>query len=498
VISPRVRFILAGKVIGGSQDRSRLLRNLLAVTLALGLVCWAHASTDTPPSLSRADYADSGSTATTTTGEPAADVSLGGEAAPASGIVHLLRIEGTIGPIVADYLAEELALAENAGADLVILELDTPGGLDTAMRQMIRDMLASPVPVAVFVAPDGARAASAGVFLLMAAHLAAMAPATNVGAAHPVNMGGEMDSTMAEKVTNDAVAYLQSLAKKRGRNVEWSETVVRHSASVTAAEALELGVIDLVAEDVQDLLERADGHVVTGEESLTLRTRNAVIEQRPMNWRAKFLQRITDPTVAYILLMLGFYGLFFELSNPGSLFPGIVGAICLLLAFLAFQSLPVNYVGVILIVLGLLLLLLEIKVTSYGTLTLGGVGALVLGSILLFDPANPFGSIPLRIITPVVIFTVLFFLVIVGLGLAAQRRRPSTGLEALTGQVAEILTSEGESSGTYRGRLQVQGEIWEYRSRRACRQGDSVKVIGTQGRVLLVEPQQDFDSDSTS
>lgn len=496
--SPRIRFILASTVRGGSRERGWPLRSLLVVTLALGLVCLVHASPDPPHHASQADTVDSGAAGAATIGGPAEDRPPGGKAAAATSIVHLLRIEGTIGPIVADYLAEELAMAEDAGADLVILELDTPGGLDTAMRQMIRDMLASPVPVAVFVAPDGARAASAGVFLLMAAHLAAMAPATNVGAAHPVNMGGEMDSTMAEKVTNDAVAYLQSLAKKRGRNIEWSETVVRHSVSVTAAEALELGVIDLVAEDVQDLLERADGHVVTGEKSLTLRTRNAVIEERPMNWRAKFLQRITDPTVAYILLMLGFYGLFFELSNPGSLFPGIVGAICLLLAFLAFQSLPVNYVGVILIVLGLLLLLLEIKVTSYGTLTLGGVGALVLGSILLFDPANPFGSLPLRIITPVVIFTVLFFLVIVGLGLAAQRRRPSTGLEALTGQEAEILTSEGESAGTFKGRLQIQGEIWEYRSRRECRPGDSVKVVGAQGRVLLVAPQQDFDSDSTS
>ena len=408
-------------------------------------------------------------------------------------LVHVLRIEGTIGPIVADYLDDELSHAVEKGASLVVLEIDTPGGLDTSMRQMVRAILASPIPIAVYVSPDGARAASAGVFVLTAAHLAVMAPATNVGAAHPVNMGGEMDEAMSEKVTNDAVAYLQSLAKQRGRNVEWSEEVVRESVSVHAEEALDLGVIDFVAENLEDLLAQADGHQVG---DLSIRTAGAVIEYRPMNWRGRFLQRITDPTVAYILLMLGFYGLFFELSNPGSLLPGIVGAICLLLAFLAFQSLPVNYVGVMLIVLGLIMLLLEIKVTSYGALSIGGVASLVLGSLLMFDPSNPFGSLPIRVILPVVLFSVVFFMVIVGMGLAAQRRRPFSGLDAMRGEIGKIITIETEGSDRYSGRLQIQGELWEYRASNPLQQGDPVKVVGRQGRVLLVEIWRDSDGEA--
>jgi membrane-bound serine protease (ClpP class) len=408
--------------------------------------------------------------------------------APAAPKVHLLRIDGTIGPIVADYFVGEMAAAAEEGAVLVVLELDTPGGLDTSMRQMIRAIMPASVPVAVYVAPDGARAASAGVFILTAAHLAAMAPATNVGAAHPVNMGGQMDETMAEKVTNDAVAYLQGLARQRGRNVEWSERVVRESVSVTAEEALELGVIDLVATDLDDLLARADGRVVSiaGNER-TLATEGAEIVRRHMDWRARFLQRITDPTVAYILLMLGFYGLFFELSNPGSLLPGIVGAICLLMAFLAFQSLPVNYVGVMLILLGLVLLLLEIKVTSYGALSVGGVAALLLGSLLMFDPGNPFGSLPLRVILPVVIFTVLLFLLLVGLGLAAQRRRHFSGLEALTGAEGEIVVAEGQRGSWHVGRMRIAGEYWECRSTSPLRAGGKVRVVARQERCLIVE-----------
>jgi membrane-bound serine protease (ClpP class) len=399
-----------------------------------------------------------------------------------------VRIEGTIGPILSEYLIAELARADKEAAELLVAELDTPGGLDSSMRQMVQAILASTVPVVVFVTPPGARAASAGVFVLMASSIAAMSPATNVGAAHPVTMGGQMDETMAEKVTNDAVAYLQSLAKQRDRNVPWCEEVVRQSVSVPAAQALELGVIEIVAEDLDDLLAQCDGRVIgTGAEARTLRTAAAQIVHRPLDWRRRFLQRITDPTVAYILLLLGFYGLFFELSNPGSVIPGIIGAICLLLAFLAFQSLPVNYVGVMLIIVGLIMLLLEIKVTSYGALSIGGVTALVLGSLLLFDPGNPFGSIPLRVILPAVVFSAVFFLVIIGLGLAAQRRRHFTGLEALTGETGELITETSAGSEGHMGRVHVSGEIWQCRCDVPLKAGDKVKIIGRAGRILLVE-----------
>jgi len=403
-------------------------------------------------------------------------------------LVHVIRIEGTIGPIVADYLDKELAIAEEQSAELLIVELDTPGGLDTSMRQMVKTILQAQMPVVVFVYPDGARSASAGVFLLTAAHVAAMSPATNVGAAHPVNMGGEMDAAMSEKVTNDAVAYLQSLAEQRGRNVEWSEEVVRQSVSITADEALALGVIDLVATSHDDLLDQCNElSIAWADSTLEIHTAGARIVYRTMGWREKFLQRITDPTIAYILLMLGFYGLFFELSNPGSWAPGIIGVFCLLMAFLAFQSLPVNYVGIMLIILGLVLLLLEIKVTSYGMLSIAGITALTLGSILMFDSDNPFGGVPFKVIVPAVLFTTLFFLLIIGLGLAAQRVKHHTGREALNGAPGEVVRSDGVSNGQFQGRVFVEGELWEYRARQQFRPGDHVKVIRSQGRMVWIE-----------
>lgn len=404
-------------------------------------------------------------------------------------LVRVLRIDGAIGPIVADYFDDQLAAAARDSASLVVLELDTPGGLDTSMRQMVRTIMSSSVPVGVYVSPAGARAASAGVFLVMASQVAGMAPATNIGAAHPVNMGGKLDETMAEKVTNDAVAYLQSLAKQRGRNVEWAEKVVRESVSVPAEEAQELGVVEFVAPDLTAFLRECNGyHYRDGSGGGILHTSDPLIERHPLSWRDRLLQRITDPTVAYIFLLLGFYGLFFELSNPGSLLPGIVGAICLLLAFLAFQSLPVNYVGVLLIIVGLIMLLLEIKVTSYGALTIGGVIALVLGSLLMFEPGNPFGSIPFQVLVPAVVVTVFFFLAIVGLGLAAQRRRPFSGRNALTGRVGEVIKDDGALGDQFGGRIFVDGEYWEYRCATRLKAGQSARVVESRGRWLQVEP----------
>lgn len=404
-------------------------------------------------------------------------------------LVHLLSWEGPIGPITAEYLAGALREAEYDRVDLAVLRLDTPGGLDTSMRDMIQDIMASPVPVAVYVAPAGARAASAGAFLLTAAHVAAMSPATNVGAAHPVNMGGKIDSTMAAKVTNDAVAYIRGLADRRGRNPDWCERAVRHSVSAQADSALALGVIDLIASDVPELLAACDGMEVEieGVDGLgVIRSAGAEIVVHDPSWRQKFLRRITDPNVAYIFLMLGIYGIFFELSRPGAIFPGVIGAVSLLLALLAFQSLPVNYVGIMLILVGMVLLLLEIKITSYGTLALGGVVSLLLGSLLLFENAGPLGSISLKVILPVVLVSSAFFLLLVWLAIRAQRLKRTTGADAVVGEEATVVSVIDAGEGGCECMVSVFGELWRCRSEQALQPGDKVEVTACDGRLVKV------------
>jgi len=409
--------------------------------------------------------------------------------ARAAPLIHLLEWEGPIGPITAEYLNSELADAALADADLVILQLDTPGGLDSSMRDMIQDILASPVPVAVYVAPAGGRAASAGAFLLVAAHIAAMSPATNVGAAHPVNMGGKLDETMAAKVTNDAVAYIRGLADRRGRNSDWCEQAVRESVSASADSALTLGVIDFVAADIPSLLEAVHGCVVGidgGDETRTIDSRGGVTVIREPTWRQKFLRRITDPNVAYIFMMLGIYGLFFELSRPGAVVPGVVGAISLLLALLAFQSLPVNYVGVLLILVGMVLLLLEIKITSYGTLALGGVVSLLLGSLLLFENAGPVGALSLKVVLPVVLVSAAFFLLLVGLGVRAQRLARFSGAEGLVGEEGSVVKVDAGPDDGFAGMISVFGELWRGRSDQVLQLGDRVVVTACDGRFVTV------------
>ena len=405
------------------------------------------------------------------------------EAAP---LVMRLDWQGVIGPIAAEYLDEGIAQAENRGADLLLLALDTPGGLDTSMRDMVQDILAADVPVAVFVWPAGARAASAGVFLLAASHVAAMAPTTNAGAAHPVSMGGEMDEVMSGKVTNDAVAYLTGLVSGRGRDTGWCEGVVRESVSVPADSALAVGMIDVGGADADELIAWCDGRIPAGGGE-AMRTAGAWIVEMPLSWRQKFLRAITDPNIAYIFLMLGIYGLFFELSRPGAVLPGVVGALGLLLAVLAFQGLPVNYVGVLLLLLGVLLLLLEIKITSYGALAVGGTVSLLLGSLLLFENAGPVGSVSLKLVLPAVVFTVLLFLGIVGLGLKAQRRPPTTGLEALAGQAGRVIRLEdAEGAEGRRGVVEVFGEYWPFDAEAPLRAGERVVVTGyADGRVRV-------------
>ncbi len=420
---------------------------------------------------------------------PVAAATPGSElSATESPLVLVLRWQGAIGPIAAEYLAEGIDRAEAQRAELMILALDTPGGLDTSMRDMVQGILASEVPVAVFVWPAGSRAASAGVFLLAASHVAAMAPTTNAGAAHPVNMGGEMDEVMSGKVTNDAVAYLTGLAAGRGRSTSWCEDVVRESVSVPADSALTLGMIDVVVADVDGLIVWCHGRVPAGG-GAEMRTAGAWVVEMPLSWRQKFLRTITDPNIAYIFLMLGIYGIFFELSRPGAVLPGVVGALGLLLAVLAFQGLPVNYVGVLLVLLGVLLLLLEIKITSYGALAVGGTVSLLLGSLLLFENAGPLGALSLKLVLPVVVFTVLLILGLVGLGLKAQRKPPATGPQALTGMTGPVIKIEAPATaGGCRGVVEVFGEYWSFDADTDVRVGDRVIVTGYEDGRVSVRP----------
>lgn len=403
-----------------------------------------------------------------------------GIAAPPT--VRVLTVEGTINPVTVDYLRRNLVEAVAAGDRLVLLEMDTPGGLDTAMRAIVKDILSSPVPVAVFVTPSGARAASAGAVIAIAADFCAMAPGTNIGAAHPVSLGEQPDKTMEMKLVNDAAAYVESLARTRGRNVAVASRMVRESLSVPAETALTDGIIDVVASDRADLLHRLDGrNFVQKDRSLTLQLAGAVPVDHPMGTRQRILNIIGNPNVAYALLMLGFLGIFFELSTPGAVLPGVVGGISLILAFFALQTLPVNYAGILLILLGLILFIAEIKITSYGMLTVGGVIALVLGSLLLFESPEPY----LRVSWTTVLFTSLaiavFFVVAVGKVVTAHSRRPATGREGLVGEEGRALTAVAEE-----GKVFVRGEYWDAWSDRPLTAGTRVTVIEVAGMRVKV------------
>jgi membrane-bound serine protease (ClpP class) len=341
--------------------------------------------------------------------------------------VLVITVEGIINPVSSEFITKAVERANDKNYEALVIELDTPGGLMDSMRDIIKSMISSEVPVVVYVAPSGARAASAGVFITMAAHIAAMAPQTNIGAAHPVSGGGgEMSETMTEKVTNDAVAYIRSLAEEHGRNADWAEDAVRKSISAPEQEALKKHVIDLVSDNLDDLLTAIDGRTVkTVLGTRTLHTKGAAVDREEMGLRHRILDLISNPNVAYILMILGFYGLFFEMTNPGSIFPGVIGGICLILAFYAFQSLPVNYAGLLLILLAIILFILEIKVTSYGALTIGGIISMTLGSIMLFESGGPFMRLSLNVIVTTVGVTVAFFFVVVRLAVKAQMRKPA-------------------------------------------------------------------------
>lgn len=374
-----------------------------------------------------------------------------------SATVMVMKLDGPINPVSAEFVSRSIDNAIRTNAQALVIELDTPGGLDTSMREIIRRMIASSVPVVVYVSPGGARAASAGAFITIAAHVAAMAPQTNLGAAHPVSMGEKMDKVMSDKVTNDSAAFIKSIAEQRGRNAEWAQDAVRKSISSTETEALRLGVIDLVAKDLPSLMKALDGRKVkTSSGERTLKTEYARIIREDAGNRFKILGVITDPNIAYILMLLGFYGLFFELTNPGAIFPGVLGSICLILAFYSMQTLSVNYAGLLLIILAVILFVLETQILSHGVLAIGGVISLSLGSLMLFDNADPFMRISLSVLIPAVIITSAFFILTVWLAVRAQGKKSITGAEGLIGAEGKALTEINKEGGM----AALHGETW--------------------------------------
>lgn len=374
-----------------------------------------------------------------------------------AGTVLWATVDDVIGPVSAGYLVDAIETAEDEGAAALVVSLDTPGGLDTAMRQIIKAVLASSVPVCVYVSPQGARAASAGVYIAFSAHVSAMTPGTNMGAATPVSMGAAMDSTMTHKVINDAVAYIQGLARLRDRNEEWARKAVLEAVSLPAEEAAEMNVVDFLASSPEELLKKMDGRTVrvAGDSTHVLRTAGARIVELGPSLRYRLLSVLNNPNVAYLLLMLGFYGLFFELSNPGAIFPGVAGGFCLILGLFALQNLSINYAGLLLILFGVILFLLETQVTSHGLLAVGGTVSLLAGSLFLIDAPQPYLRVSLKVIVPVVGTTAAFFLFAVTLALRAQRRKVVSGAEGLVGQHGVARTALAPE-----GKVFVAGEHW--------------------------------------
>lgn len=434
--------------------------------------------------------------------------------------VMVLEVSGAIGPAIADYVLEGIETAEQRKADLLVIRLDTPGGLDMAMRKMIKATLNATVPIAVYVAPSGARAASAGTYLLYAAHIAAMAPATNTGSATPVQLGGfpgipdtpkppadadspadgaeessnetakpakiKGKSAMEKKIENDAAAYIRSLAEYRGRNVAWAEEAVREGSNLSAEEALELQVIDIVADDLNALLASVDGRRVkmAGGQEQILSTQGATIEVVEQDWRSRFLSVITDPNVAYLLLLLGFYGLIYEFLNPGMFVPGVVGAICLLVGLYALQVLPINYAGLALMLLGIIFMVAEAMAPSFGILGIGGVIAFIVGSIILLDEEGYSISLPLILANAVV--SAALFIWLMGMLMRLRKQPVVTGQEQMVGAIAEVSDDfEGQ------GAVSVMGERWQAVSNSPMKKGQKVRVVSMDGLLLTVRPDAD-------
>jgi membrane-bound serine protease (ClpP class) len=392
----------------------------------------------------------------------------------------IIELEGPINPGTAMYVVRGLDEAKKRGAELSIIRLDTPGGLASSMRSIVKAILNSPIPVVVYVGPKGAGAASAGVMVTVAAHIAAMAPGTNIGAAHPVTAGGkDIQETMNEKVVNDMAAYARGIAEDRGRNGEWVEKAIRESVSITADEALQNNVIDLVAENIDQLIRLLDGWKVTlPQGEIVLKTQGLKkVFYRP-GFRDKVLKTISDPNIAYILMMIGLAGLYFELAHPGAIFPGVIGAISLILAFFSFQTLPVNYAGLLLFALAIILFIIEVKVTSYGLLSIGGLISLTLGSIMLFDDVG----VSLELMMPTILLVGGFFVVVAALAYKAFRRKPMGGSEGLMGQVGVV-----EEAIDPEGLVFVHGEYWRAMAGERLEPGEKVRVEGVDGLMLRVQ-----------
>ena len=404
-------------------------------------------------------------------------------AAGATAPVSLIELDGAITPVTVRLLSAAVERAQAEGAQALIVQLNTPGGLERSMRSMVQTIMNAQIPVIVYVGPTGARAASAGVFITIAGHVAAMAPATNIGAAHPVAVGGGADKEVMKKVENDAAAFARSIAAERGRNVDWAEKAVRVSVSATEREAVKLKIVDLIADNVPDLLAKVDGRSVkTAKGPVTLQTKGATVRAIEIRFRDRFLALITDPNVAYILMMVGTLGIFFELSNPGAIFPGIIGGISLILAFFAFQSLPVNWAGLLLILFGIALLIAEIKVISHGMLTLGGVVAMVLGSLMLYDAPEGVFRISWLVIVPTVGATAGVVVLTLSFAVRALARRPATGAEGMIGARGVVKAALAPA-----GQVMVDGELWQAVSDEGpVPEGERIEVRAVDGLTLRV------------
>jgi membrane-bound serine protease (ClpP class) len=398
-----------------------------------------------------------------------------------------ININEGINPSTAEYIHQGIEKAQKENAQCLLIHLNTPGGLLTSTREIVTDIMQSQVPVIVYVSPTGAHAGSAGVFITMAANIAAMAPGTNIGASHPVTSEGKTDAVMNEKVTNDAAAFIRTIAEKRGRNIIWADDAVRNSVAITEKEALEKNVINLIANDDKDLLNQVDGkQVELNNGSKILHTKNATVEPFQMGFFQKVLSRLSDPNISYIIMMLGFYGLLFELFSPGAIFPGIIGVICLILAFYSMSSMPVNYAGIALIVFGIILFLLEIKIISHGLLAIGGVISVLLGSMILFrtSPTENFVTLSWSVILSVTAVSALFFLFVITMGLKAQRPKSVSGINALIGKRAETVSVLDLS-----GEVKIMGETWRAVSlTRKINQNEKVIVKEIKGLTLYVQP----------
>ena len=405
--------------------------------------------------------------------------------------VHRIVINGVINPVATEYIIKSIERAEQERAQLLVIEIDTPGGLMESMHQIVKAIQSSDVPVAVYVAPSGSRAGSAGVFITYAAHIAAMAPSTNIGSAHPVfgsGTGGQPDSatteTLMEKVVNDAVAKIKSVAEKRGRNMEWAEKAIRESANITETEALALNVIEYIVPSTDSLLNALDGKEIALDTGTIkkLETRQATIITHEMTWRQRLLDVITNPNIAYILMLIGIYGILFELYNPGSILPGVVGGICLILGLYSLQTLPVNYAGLLLIVFAVILFLLEIKIPSYGLLTIGGIAALVMGSIMLFETSMPFLRVSWEVILTMVLLSILFFVFAIGMAIRTQRTKPTTGQQGMIGETGQV-TKRIDPVGT----VKVHGEYWTATADAPIKAGKQVQVIAYDSKHLKLK-----------